>query len=144
MQIESLESQVKSNNKLTVSNTEEIKKARKIILDVSSRLDSCSSGIDELTFQSNESKKVVDDLKRGTKRKWEEMSQFANEVDQEIVKFKDQMMDLETSILDLSLQIKELKTNQKKFKSSWIKSAAVGASAAIAVVAGVILSPDWS
>ena len=144
LQLSSLESVIKSNNKLTVSNSDEIKKSNQSIANLKSRLDSCSSEIDVLSAGKKESEKGLDDLKRGTKRKWDEIAQFADDVDSHLDAFTSQLTDLEVSVHDLSLQIKEIQTTQKKLKGSWLKSAAVGASAAMVVVAGVILSPEWN
>jgi chromosome segregation ATPase len=140
LQIDSLESQVKSNNQLTVKNADDIKISKKSVENLKQRLDSCSSQVDQLSIQTKES---LNDLKRGQKRKWEEVAQVVEQVDQELSGFESKIQDLESSIIDLSIKLKEIQQDQKKNTGLW-KSAAVGASAAIVVFSTFVLSPDMS
>jgi chromosome segregation ATPase len=140
LQIDSLESQVKSNNQLTVKNADDIKRSKKSVEILTQRLDSCSSQVDQLSIQTKES---LNDLKRGQKRKWEEVAQVVEQVDQELSGFESKIQDLESSITDLSIKLKEIQQDQKKNRGLW-KSAAVGASAAIVVFSTFVLSPDMS
>jgi chromosome segregation ATPase len=137
LQIDTLESQVKSNNTLTVKNTDDLKRSKKAVEILTQRLDSCSSQIDQLTHATRES---TNDLKRGQKRKWEEIASVVKEVDQELSNFECKMEDLENSITDLSIKLDEIQMEQKKQKRLWMKSAAVGASAAIVVISSFVFT----
>ena len=143
VQLASVEAQVKSNSLLTVSNWEEINASRKSIESLTLRVNSCYSEADHLTQDYKLTQQHISEIKKGTKRKWQEVFQFSVEVDSQLDSFLNQITDLESNVCDLSLQIQEIQTNQKKIRNGWIKSAAVGASAALVVVAGVILSPEW-
>lgn len=144
LRIHTLESQVKANNQLTLRNSDDLKKSRLVLDNLTQRLDSCSCQVDQLTLENNTVMQSVQDLKRGQKRKWEDIDLVFKDVDEELSSFQDKIQDLEISISNLNVKLQEIQNEQGKNKRQWIKSAAVGASAAIVVLSTLILSPDIS
>lgn len=109
------------------------------------RLDDVATEMDSLSLEVHQSADDLSLLKKGTKRKFEDVNQLLSDLEGRLEGSDESLLKLEDKVQTLTLTVESLtQSNAKRSKKELATSAAVGAITGVLVVAGMVFAPEWS